>query len=230
MRFAAAVALRTNRSVTVRIGTIILQVSKSETARLESFSDGVFAVAITLLVLNLKVPGQAEITGKANLWKLLIAQWPSFLAFFSSFITILIIWLNHHMVFKIVQQNDGNFMLINGLLLLLVTLLPFTTAVLAEHIGHFGERDAILFYNGFFLMIGGAFQLLWRYATSNNRLLSSECDKKDILRINKQFMVGLFLYVFTFLLSFFMAKISLGLNIFLAVYFAGVGIFKKEIV
>jgi uncharacterized membrane protein len=201
--------------------------SQSETARLESFSDGVFAVAITLLVLNLKVPGHAEITIKTNLWRLLMAQWPSFLAFFTSFITILIIWINHHMVIKVVHQNDGNFMLINGALLMLVTLLPFSTAALAEHLGHAGERDVIIFYNGFFLVMSGVFQLLWRYAIINERLLNSEYDKKEIARINRQFKIGLLLYAITFLLSFFLSEISLGLNIFLALYFAGVGIFKK---
>src|SRR6267378_82769 len=98
---------------------------KEDTGRVESFSDGVFAVAITLLVLDLKVPQQRDVTANTHLWSMLAHQWPSFLAFVISFITILIMWINHHMVMKLVQLNDGNFMLINGLLLMFITIIPF---------------------------------------------------------------------------------------------------------
>ncbi len=202
--------------------------SKSETGRVEAFSDGVFAVVITLLILNLKVPGEKEVSVNFNLFRILALQWPSFLAFVTSFITILFIWLNHHMVLRLIQLNDGNFMLINGLLLLFVTLLPFSTAVLAEHLGHAGSKDAIIFYNGSLFSVACVFQLFWRYAIKNERLLGPECDQLAITRINKQFRVGFILYMIAFLVSFFIPIISLGLSVFLAAYFTAVGIFSRH--
>src|SRR5262249_20251749 len=94
---------------------------EKETGRVEAFSDGVFAIAITLLVLNLKIPPP---DGQGNLSQTLLAQWPSFLGFLNSFITILIIWINHHNLFNHIRRTNNVFMLFNGLLLLCVTFLP----------------------------------------------------------------------------------------------------------
>jgi uncharacterized membrane protein len=201
---------------------------KSETGRVEAFSDGVFAVAITLLILTLKVPAEKEISSKVSLWHLLVLQWPSFLAFVTSFITILFIWLNHHMVMRLIHVNNGNFMLINGLLLLFVTLLPFSTAVLAEHLGHSGSKDGIIFYNGSLFSVASMFQIFWKYAIKNERLLGPECDKLEIKRIDKQFKIGFILYSIAFVSSFFVPIISLGISVFLAAYFTAVGIFSKH--
>ena len=202
--------------------------SKPETGRVEAFSDGVFAVVITLLILDLKVPGEKEVNGNLNLFRILAYQWPAFLAFVTSFITILFIWLNHHMVLRLIQLNDGNFMLINGLLLLFITLLPFSTAVLAEHLGHSGSKDAIIFYNGSLFAVACVFQFFWRYAIKNERLLGPEQDQLAITRINKQFKIGFILYSIAFLISFFMPIISLSLSVFLAAYFTAVGILSKH--
>ena len=95
----------------------------TETARIEAFSDGVFAIAITLLVLDLKVPrGLAE--GR-TLADALLAQWPAYLAFASSFMTILIMWVNHHRIFTLVGRSDERLIFYNGLLLMGVTVVPF---------------------------------------------------------------------------------------------------------
>ena len=103
----------------------------TETARIEAFSDGVFAIAITLLVLDLKVPrGLAE--GR-TLADALLAQWPAYLAFASSFMTILIMWVNHHRIFTLVGQSDERLLFYNGLLLMGVTVVPFPTSLVAEY-------------------------------------------------------------------------------------------------
>jgi len=201
---------------------------KEDTGRVESFSDGVFAVAITLLVLDLKVPQQRDVTANTHLWSMLAHQWPSFLAFVISFITILIMWINHHMVMKLVQLNDGNFMLINGLLLMFITIIPFTTALLSAHIGHEGARAAIIIYNGTLFAVAGMFQGFWRYAVKNERLLSSGYDRLDVKRINIQFGIGLIMYAITFILSFILTKVSLCLCVLLTFYFLAVGLFKKR--
>src|SRR4029078_6605691 len=103
-----------------------------ETARIEAFSDGVFAIAITLLLLEIKVPQHAETP--AVLWKELWRLWPSYFAFIFSFGTILIAWVNHHTVFNEIDKNSNVFIYANGFFLLVISFIPFPTALLAEYI------------------------------------------------------------------------------------------------
>ncbi|HEY7295511.1 MAG TPA: TMEM175 family protein, partial [Dehalococcoidia bacterium] len=126
-----------------------------ETARLEAFSDGVFAIAITLLVLDLKVPPAGE--GAKRLGPALLDEWPAYLAYLGSFLSILIMWVNHHQQFRHIAHVDHGLLLLNGLLLMAVTVVPFPTSVLSEHIAHRDERAAAVFYSGTFLVTA----LLW---------------------------------------------------------------------
>ncbi len=106
---------------------------EKQTGRLESFSDGVFAVAITLLVFNLQMPHLP--TGAISvpaLGSALFAQWPSYLTFITSFATILIMWASHHGIFRMVYRANTPFLFANGLLLLLVTVVPFPTSLVAQ--------------------------------------------------------------------------------------------------
>ena len=95
---------------------------EKETGRLEAFSDGVFAIAITLLILEIHVPKEVE---KGGLAPALLAEWPSYLAFVSSFAIIGIMWINHHRMFEFVRRIDQTLLLLNGLLLLAITFIPF---------------------------------------------------------------------------------------------------------
>jgi len=104
-------------------------VAENETGRLEAFSDGVIAVAITLLVLDIKVPHATDLGG-GTLLRALSHQWPVYLAYLTSFATILVMWLNHHNLFKQIKRVDHTLLLLNGLLLLGVTLVPFPTALI----------------------------------------------------------------------------------------------------
>jgi uncharacterized membrane protein len=115
--------------------------TEKETARIEAFSDGVFAIAITLLVLEIKVPHEAG----HDLWKLLLAQWPSYFAFVTSFATIGIMWLNHHRMFSLIARTNPMLLILNGVLLLGVTFVPYPTAVVAAYLGHDGARAAACF-------------------------------------------------------------------------------------
>ena len=111
-----------------------------ETGRVEAFSDGVFAIAITLLVLELKVPHVGD-GGNGRLAAALLAQWPSYLAFVTSFATILIMWVSHHHMFTFVRRADARFLYANGLLLFVVTVVPFPTALVAEYFEKPGSVD-----------------------------------------------------------------------------------------
>ena len=108
---------------------------EKETGRLESFSDGVFAVAITLLVFDLQVPHlPAGTISVYTLGTALFKQWPSYLTFMTSFATILIMWASHHGIFKLVYKSDTPFLFANGLLLLLVTVVPFPTSLVTQYL------------------------------------------------------------------------------------------------
>ena len=139
------------------------------TGRLEAFSDGVFAIAITLLVIELRPPvvEGSELAGA--LWDL----WPSYFAYFVSFVTIGVFWLNHHRVFTQVRAVDGPLLLLNLHLLLWVALIPFPTAVVADYLadGGAGARTALVLYSAVFFLAGMAFGLLFGWITRDSRLL-----------------------------------------------------------
>ena len=117
-----------------------------ENARIEAFSDGVFAIAITLLILEIKVPPHDSIHSVNDLWNGLIRLWPSYFAFFLSFGIILVSWVNHHYLFNVLDKSSRPFLYANGFLLLTITFMPFPTALLAEYIGTDYMKPAVAFY------------------------------------------------------------------------------------
>ncbi len=134
---------------------------EKKTARLAAFSDGVFAVAMTLLVIDLKVPPPPPGAANHQLWGI----WPSFLAFVMSFVATLIMWVNHHGLFGLIQGVDARLLFANGLLLLLVTCVPFPTAVLAAHLNRETANTAAALYCGTYVVINLAYNLPWHTAT-----------------------------------------------------------------
>src|SRR6476619_86854 len=130
----------------------------SPTTRVEAFSDGVMAIAITLLVLEVKVPHESPLIAG------LLHLWPSYLAYLASFFTIGVIWLNHHAFFGRVRHIDHELHWYNLALLLGVSFLPFPTAVLAEHVAHGGwdARVAAAFYGLVGVIMTIPWVLMWR--------------------------------------------------------------------
>jgi uncharacterized membrane protein len=128
----------------------------SETARVEAFSDRVFAIAITLLILNLKVPsGPAGHLGAA-----LARQWPTYAAFLLSFFFIGIMWVNHHRLFNHIRRSDNGLLFLNLLLLLGITVVPFPTALLAAHYGTADRTVAAAVFNGTYVVLAVFFNVL----------------------------------------------------------------------
>jgi uncharacterized membrane protein len=163
------------------------EAAETDCARTEASSDGVFAVAITLLILDLRVPASVE---GSNLADALCSEWPSFFAFVTSFLTILIIWINHHRLFNLIRRVARNFLDLNGLLLLTVTLVPFGTALVAEHVLGPEGRLAAAIYAGIAIGIALTFNGVWRYAASGRRLQGPQAAQDVVARINREFWFG----------------------------------------
>src|SRR5215204_395967 len=118
-----------------------------ETARLEAFSDGIIAFAITLLVLEIRVPHLEGATPE-SLWSALRDLWPNYLGYLISFATIGIMWANHHTIFRLITRTSHYLILTNLLFLLCLAFLPFPTALLTHTLGHPDERVGIIVYSG----------------------------------------------------------------------------------
>ncbi len=190
----------------------------SETARIEAFSDGVFAIAITLLVLDLKVP--RGLSPGASLSAALLAQWPSYFAFLTSFLTIGIMWLNHHRLYTLIRRADHVLLLLNGLLLLGVTVVPFPTALVAAYLGAPQERTALVVYSGTFVVIAIFFNGLWHYAAWRLRLLGPDVDGDAVRAQGRQYAGGPVFYLLAFALAWVSPVASLAVNFALALFFA----------
>ena len=195
----------------------VFESDTKETGRVEAFSDGVFGIAMTLLVLDIKVPPPGN---GARLAEALLSQWPAYFSYVTSFLTVLIMWMNHHKLFRHIHRVNHPFLVLNGLLLMGVTLVPFPTALLAAYIGHTGERTAAAVYSGWFVVISIFFNLLWRYPAARGRLLARNYDPAAVAAITRQYRVGPLLYTAAFALAFFNVAVSVGLCFALAVFFA----------
>ena len=190
----------------------------NETGRVETFSDSVFAIAATLLVLTLRVP--ATHSSDAALWHALLARWPTDVAFVISFLSILLMWSNHHGLFNVIQRVDRTFLLLNGLLLLGITATPFTTTLLADNLGHPSERVGPLVYSGVMLFVALAFNALWLNASRERRLLAPEITAAHIGAVTRQFAFGPAAFALAFVLAFASAKVSVAVLVAIEIFYA----------
>jgi len=158
---------------------------EKETDRLESFSDGVFAVAITLLVFNLRVPHLPGAISGPALGGALFKQWPSYLTFMTSFATILIIWASHHGIFKLVYRADTPFLFANGLLLLGVSVVPFPTSLVAQYLITPAAPLACAVYTEVFVVINLAYNLLRWAVMREGRLLHPRVEPRLVKRLTQ---------------------------------------------
>jgi uncharacterized membrane protein len=188
------------------------------TERIETFSDGVFAIAITLLVLEIAVPHPRG----DRLAHALAAQWPAYLAYAVSFFIIGIIWVNHHAVFTALDRADRTLLMLNLLLLAWVALIPWPTSLIATYMRDGGpdERIAALVYAGTMAGMGISFSALWVYATWHRRLVAAWLSDEQIRTRTVRFVVGAPLYVLAMAASWIAAVVSVAIIGALAVYYA----------
>ena len=194
---------------------------EKETDRLEAFSDGVFAVAITLLVLSFQPPTAPDKLIDSALLGFLYNQWPMLFAFVTSFATIGIMWINHHRLFKHIKRTDTGLLLLNLLLLLFIVFIPYPTALLAQQYAlHPDQHLAAVVYSGTYVIMAACFNLLWRYASYHNRLLGKDVDQRAVMAISRQYLFGPVFYLITFGVAWINVPACIILNFLFALFFA----------
>lgn len=193
---------------------------EKETGRVDAFSDGVFAIAVTLLVLTIQVPDPQTTLKVGTLAAALLAKWPVYLAYVISFGFILIMWVNHHNLFRSIARADHWLLLLNGLLLLFITLVPFPTALLAEFLLTSGAATAAVVYSGLFFLIALAFNALWWYIMRHPHLLLQSVNTQLTTSITRRYRFGPLLYLAALGLAFVNVPASIALNVALAIFFA----------
>ena len=164
------------------------------TERLEAFSDGVFGIALTLLVLEFHIPDPTPSVTNGILSGELLALWPSLVAFSISFAVVLIMWINHHELLHLVRKVDYPLLYANGGVLLTVTFVPFPTAVLARHLGTRAASGASAFYCGTFFIISLTWSALLASIIWKRRLVKPEVSDVTLARIRAAYMAGPIVY------------------------------------
>jgi uncharacterized membrane protein len=188
---------------------------ESKNSRLEAFCDGVFAIAITLLVLEIKIPRMASISSVNEFWHHIVAEWPSWFAFALSFVIILVGWVNHHDFFKLINKSRSTFTYANGLLLFSVASIPFTTGVMSEFLTSDLAQPAITVYCFGVLFHCFAWFVFLRTAMHPAPMMSDESTvflvNSSIVKYNRY---AFFFYLFLCILSFWLPYVSLILMTF----------------
>ncbi|MGZ8612372.1 MAG: TMEM175 family protein [Actinomycetota bacterium] len=162
------------------------------TGRLETFADGVFAIAATLLVLNVDaaVGERTESLGRD-----LVDAWPAYVGYVVSFVTIGIIWVNHHTVLSLVERADRPFLFANVVFLMCVAFIPFPTRLIAERLGAPGERAAALAYGITLTATAIMFSVVWFSASIGRRLLRDDADPQVVSGITRSYLPGPWIYL-----------------------------------
>lgn len=174
----------------MQTGITIEQQSEKETNRIEAFSDGIFCVGITLLAIEIGVDVHNNTTNKGLLHSL-VNLWPICLAYFISFVNVLLAWIGHHSLFKHLRATDNFVMISNGLLLMLIALAPFPTKTLGLFLTTGAFKTAVVFYTGYFVLVSVAYRLLWYAASRKRILLVKGIAEEKVKAITKSENIGL---------------------------------------
>jgi uncharacterized membrane protein len=188
----------------------------NETARIEAFSDGIFSIAATLLVLEIKHP-----PADLPFWAGMLTMWPSYTSFILSFFFIGIMWINHHRLFTHITKADDTLMAVNLLLLLGVVFVPYPTSLMSASITMLDtnySRDVAIFYNATYLVMAVLYNLLW-FVCRQRRLLDADIDAQQIRAVSIRYAIGPFFYVACLIITWWSVPASLAMNAAVAVYF-----------
>lgn len=185
------------------------------TNRIEAFSDGVFAIAITLLVLEIRLPEQSG-ASHVSVAASLLAIWPSYFAYIFSFITVGIYWVNHHYIFRIYQRTNHVFNLLNVFFLMCISFLPFPTEVLGSHLLDVNEqRTTIAFYALGLLLPAFSWFLMWLYGSSNYRLIDTNLSPRFVQYLTRQYGFSPVIYLIALLITLIQPLVGLAIAVML---------------
>ena len=190
---------------------------EKETTRIETFSDGVFCIAVTLLSLEIGVDVKNSATN-SSLFHALLEKWPLYFAYIISFINVLLAWMGHHSLFKNLRSTDNYVMISNGILLMLVALVPFPTKTLGLFLLSGALKMAVVFYTLYFVLISLAFRLLWHAASRKRELLVHHLTNADIKAITRNENIGLICNCIVTLSAFINPWVALGLSFIMWMY------------
>jgi uncharacterized membrane protein len=187
-----------------------------ETGRVEAFSDGVFAIAITLLILAV---GFEQSIAEGALEHQLVHLWPAYIAYAVSFLTVGIMWVNHHQIFRHFRMVDRPLLLLNILLLMCISFTPFPTRVVAEHAHDAGDRQAAAVLYGITMTCTAiCFFAVWYYGS--RRLLRPDADMREVDGITRSYLPGAPIYALATLVAFVNPIVSLIIFGSLAIFYA----------
>ena len=187
-----------------------------DTARLEAFSDGVFAIAITLLIIEIGVPHVGEGQSLADALRHL---WPSYIGYALSFLTIGIMWMNHHHMFRDIERTDHSLIVLNVLLLMCISFIPFSTAVLVAYLQDDELPRAMLAYAATLTVTAILFNAMWLYAAFVGKLIDPHVSETRLRSRTVRYLPGPILYALAIPLSFWNPWASFALIVALAVLF-----------
>jgi uncharacterized membrane protein len=189
------------------------------TNRVEAFSDGVFAIAITLLILQIKLPA-GKIFGDTSLRSHLLKLWPEYFTYCFSFLTIGIYWANHHYIFKFYARTDHTFLVLNLFFLMSVSFLPFPTAVLGEYITDLSHKEtAVTFYALGIYLPAFFWCMIWLYASYKGRLIDNKLDKNFVRYLTWLYLISNALYLSSIIISLFSPIASVVITVVLTLLF-----------
>jgi uncharacterized membrane protein len=191
----------------------------SGTARMEAFSDGVFAIAATLLVLEIGVGTGAD----QHLGQALVDLWPSYLAYATSFLIIGIIWVNHHECMACMARVNRTMLFINIVFLMVVAFIPFPTKLVADHLQKSGEHAAVYAYVITLIAMSVLYNVWWRYARHDRRLIAESVPQSRVDAISRAFDPGAALYLIVLVVAFFSPLASVILTLILAAFYIPAG-------
>ena len=176
-----------------------------ETDRLEFFSDAVIAIAMTLLVVDLKVPDPHAL--KVPLSEYLASQWPGYVAFAASFLFIGIAWAAHHNMFSFISHSNHVLLILNLVFLIAIALQPFSTSLAASYLGTTHERTAVLVYYSVLLMVSFSYNIVWQYARWRG-LISHDLDPRLLRGLTWEYAMAPLLHATAIVVALWRVRLS----------------------
>jgi len=198
----------------VRLFRRKIESDNSDTQRIEALSDGIFAIAITLLILEIHAP-HLELSAPAHALRAALRDlWPAGFAYVFSFVTVGIYWANHHYVFKLYKRVNHAFILLNLFFLMCISFLPVPTEVLGDYlIDDNKRRIAVLFYNFALFLPAFAWSLSWIYASCRKGLLDPRLEPSFVATLTRQYILSDVLYLISIGLAAWNAWAGLALSV-----------------